>query len=189
MKQVNENHNPWKVLSETPIYNNPWIEVTAYDVINPSGGNGIYGKVHFKNWGIGIVPLDRDMNTYLVGQYRFTLSQYSWEIPEGGCPIGTDPLETAKRELLEETGLVAGQWSHLFDMHLTNSVGDEFGKVYLARDLEQRTATPEETEELAVRKIPFDEAYRLVENGTITDSLSMAAIMKIKLMIIDGRIS
>ncbi len=186
---MNEQHNPWKILAEKPVYNNPWIQVTEYDVINPSGGKGIYGKVHFKNWGIGIVPLDKDMNTYLVGQYRFTLNQYSWEIPEGGCPIGTDPLETAKRELLEETGLVASQWTHLFDMHLTNSVANEFGKVYLARELEQRTATPEETEQLAIKKVSFDEAYRLVENGTITDSLSMAAIFKIKLMLIDGRIS
>ncbi|MBC7826277.1 MAG: NUDIX hydrolase [Chitinophagaceae bacterium] len=186
---MNEQHNPWQRLSERKVYDNPWIQVTEYDVINPSGGKGIYGKVHFKNLGIGIIPLDKDLNTYLVGQYRFTLDQYSWEIPEGGCPIGTDPLETAKRELLEETGLIAGQWTHLFDMHLTNSVANEFGKVYLARDLEQRTATPEETEQLSVKKISFEEAYQLVENGTITDSLSMAGIYKIKLMMIDGRIS
>lgn len=186
---MNEQHNPWKIVSEKFVYSNPWVDVTEFGVINPSGGNGIYGKVHFKNWGIGIVPLDKDLNTYLVGQFRFTLNQYSWEIPEGGCPIGTDPLETAKRELLEETGLIASQWSVLFDMHLSNSVADEFGKVYLARDLEQRAPAPEETEQLAVKKLPFEEAYKLVENGIITDSLSMAAILKIKLMLIDGRIS
>jgi len=185
---MNEQHNPWRVLSEKEIYNNPWIQVTEYGVINPAGGNGIYGKVHFKNWGIGIIPLDQDFNTYLVGQYRFTLNQYSWEIPEGGCPIGTDPLETAKRELLEETGLIARQWTCLLDMHLTNSVGDEFGKIYLARDLEQHAPAPEETEQLAIKKMPFEEAYRLVETGIITDSLSMAGIYKLKLMLIDGRI-
>jgi 8-oxo-dGTP pyrophosphatase MutT (NUDIX family) len=188
-RSMNEQHNPWQIVSEKPIYDNPWIGVTEYDVINPSGGKGIYGKVHFKSWAIGIIPLDEELNTYLVGQYRFALNQYSWEIPEGGCPMGIDRLEGAKRELLEETGLVAGEWTELLDMHLSNSVSDEFGKVYLARDLEQRTATPEETEQLAVKKIPFEEAYRLVENGTITDSLSMAAIYKIKLMLIDGRIS
>jgi 8-oxo-dGTP pyrophosphatase MutT (NUDIX family) len=186
---MNEQYNPWKVLEEKPIYDNPWIKVTEYDVINPSGGKGIYGKVHFKNWGIGIVPLDENLNTYLVGQYRFTLSQYSWEIPEGGCPIGSDPLESAKRELLEETGLVAGEWTHLLDMHLTNSVANEFGKIYLARNLKQQTAAPEETEQLSIKKIPFEEVYRMVEDGTITDSLSMVAIYKIKLMMIDGRIS
>jgi 8-oxo-dGTP pyrophosphatase MutT (NUDIX family) len=186
---MNEQHNPWQIVSERPIYDNPWIGVTEYDVINPSGGKGIYGKVHFKNWAIGIIPLDEELNTYLVGQYRFALNQYSWEIPEGGCPMGIDRLEGAKRELLEETGLVAGEWTELLDMHLSNSVSDELGKVYLARDLEQRTATPEETEQLVIKKIPFEEAYRMVENGTITDSLSMAAIYKIKLMLIDGRIS
>ena len=164
------------------------MRVTEYDVINPSGGKGIYGKVHFKNTGIGIVPLDEELNTYIVGQFRFTLNQYSWEIPEGGCPPGTLPLDTAKRELLEETGLVAKEWTHLFDMHLTNSIADEFGKVYLARQLEQRTAMPEETEQIVVKKLPFEEVYRMVENGQITDSLSMAAIFKIKLMLLDGRI-
>ena len=186
---MNENHNPWKIVAEKPIYDNPWMKVTEYDVINPSGGKGIYGKIHFKNTGIGIIPLDDELNTYIVGQFRFTLSQYSWEIPEGGCPPGTDPLETAKRELIEETGLVAKKWSHLFDMHLTNSIADEFGKVYLARALEQHTPMPEDTEKITIKKLPFDDAYKMVEDGIITDSLSMAAIYKVKLMILDGRIS
>ena len=94
---MNEQHNPWKIVSEKQIYDNPWIKVTEYDVINPSGGKGIYGKVHFKNWAIGIIPLDEELNTYLVGQYRFTLNQYSWEIPEGGCPMGTDRLEACQK--------------------------------------------------------------------------------------------
>jgi 8-oxo-dGTP pyrophosphatase MutT (NUDIX family) len=185
---VREDHNPWTILSEEVKYDNPWMKVTEYQVINPGGGKGIYGKVHFKNKGIGILPLDDDLNIFLVGQYRFTLNEYSWEIPEGGCPPGTDPLETAKRELLEETGLKAKEWSHLFDMHLSNSIADEFGVVFLARDLEQHTPDPEETEQIVIRKIPFDEAYRMVESGRITDSISMAAIMKVKLMLQDGRI-
>lgn len=186
---INEEHNPWKVIREKFIYENPWMRVSEFDVINPSGGEGIYGKVHFKNIGVGIVPLDKELNTYLVGQYRFTLDKYSWEIPEGGCPGNEDPLDCAKRELLEETGLKARDWVHLFDMHLTNSIADEFGKVYLARDLTQFESTPEETEQLVIRKLPFEEVYRMVEEGIITDSLSVAAIYKIKLMIIDGRIS
>jgi hypothetical protein len=104
--------NPWKVLNSSLKYDNNWIKVTEYDVINPSGGKGIYGKVHFKNIAIGIVAIDENMNIYLVGQYRFTIDQYSWEIPEGGCIIGTDPLESAKRELLEETGLKANDYAH-----------------------------------------------------------------------------
>ncbi|HUR12839.1 MAG TPA: NUDIX hydrolase [Flavitalea sp.] len=184
-----ETRNPWTIINEKPIYENPWMKVTEYDVINPSGGKGIYGKVHFKNIGTGIVALDKNMNTYLVGQYRFTLDQYSWEIPEGGGKIGEDPLETAKRELLEETGLVAHTWTKLLDMHLTNSIADEFGVMFLAQDLEQHKPEPDETEEIVVKKVPFEEAYQMVESGAITDSMAVAAILKVKLMILDGRIS
>jgi 8-oxo-dGTP pyrophosphatase MutT (NUDIX family) len=186
---MNEQHNPWQVKSEQTVYENPWIQVIHHDVINPSGGKGIYGKVHFKNTAIGILPLDDQLNTWLVGQYRFTLNQYTWEIPEGGGPQGTDPLAAAKRELLEETGLVAGNWTFLMNFHLSNSVCDEYGFIYLARQLEQHAPEPEETEQLVVKKLPFEEAYRMVESGAITDSLSVAAIYKVKLMLLDGRIS
>ena len=186
---MNEQHNPWQVKGEKTVYDNPWINLTHYDVINPSGGKGIYGKVHFKNTAIGVLPLDAHLHTWLVGQYRFPLSQYSWEIPEGGGPVGTDPLASAKRELLEETGLVAAEWSVLLDMHLSNSVSDEYGLIYLARGLEQHAPEPEETEQLVIKKLPFEEAYRMVESGVITDSLSVAAILKVKLMLLDGRIS
>ena len=185
---MNEQQNPWQIKAERAVYDNPWIQVTQYDVINPSGGKGIYGKVHFKNVAIGILPLDDALNTWLVGQYRFPLGQYSWEIPEGGGPLGTDPLASAKRELLEEAGLAAAEWTMLIDLHLSNSVSDEYGLIYLARGLEQHTAEPEETEQLVIKKIPFEEAYRMVENGIITDSLSVTAILKVKLMLLDGRI-
>jgi 8-oxo-dGTP pyrophosphatase MutT (NUDIX family) len=185
---MNETHNPWTILAQKPVYDNPWICVTEYDVINPSGGKGIYGKVHFKNKAIGILPLDESLNTYLVGQFRFTVNEYFWEIPEGGGPLGTDILASAKRELLEETGLVAAEWTKLMDFHLSNSVCDEHGQIFLARQLTQQLAQPEETEELEVKKLPFAEAYAMVEDGRITDSLSVAAIQKVQLMLLDGRI-
>ena len=182
-------NNPWQITGQKEIYANPWIEVTEYKVINPSGGNGIYGKVHFKNYAIGIVPLDEEGNTWLVGQYRFVLNQYSWEIPEGGGALDIDPLESAKRELLEETGLVAREWIPLMEMHLSNSVCDEKAIIYLARKLEQQTSSPEETEQLIIKKVHFNEAYNMVKEGIITDSLSVAAILKIKLLMINGQIS
>jgi len=188
MLPADETINPWKTLTARPVYDNPWIQVTEYDVINPSGGKGIYGKVHFKNQAIGVMPLDTELNTYLVGQYRYTLNQYSWEIPEGGGAPGEDSLEAAKRELIEETGLVAADWSILQHIHLSNSVSDEFGVVYLARELTPGPSSPEETEKLQVIKIPVAEAYKLVEENKITDSLSVAAILKVQLMIQDGRI-
>lgn len=186
---MNEQHNPWQIKGEKQVYDNPWIGITEFDVINPSGGKGIYGKVHFKGFAIGVLPLDEDLNTWLVGQYRFPLNQYSWEIPEGGGPLHLTPLESAQRELLEETGLVAADWTKIMEMHLSNSVSDEHGFIYVARGLRQETACPEETEQLQIRKLPFEEAYRMVEEGRITDSMSVAAILKVKLMLLDGRIS
>jgi 8-oxo-dGTP pyrophosphatase MutT (NUDIX family) len=186
---MDEKINPWKILDEKNVYDNQWIGLTEYAVINPSGGNGIYGKVRFKNIAIGIVPLDDELNTYLVGQYRFAIDQYSWEIPEGGGAKDTDPVVSAQRELEEETGLVAKDWMELLQMHLSNSVTDEKGIVFLARQLEQRTAMPEETEQLVIKKLPFEEAWQMVENGQITDSLSMAAIQKVKWMLSQGQLT
>lgn len=173
--------NPWTILDEEVKYDNPWISVTEYQVLNPHGGKGIYGKVHFKNLAIGIVALDDQKNIFLVGQYRFPLEQYSWEIPEGGGPHGIDPLASAKRELLEETGLKATSWEKLMEMHLSNSVSDELGIIYLATGLSQHEAIPEETEDLRIRKVPFDEAYDMLNQGMITDSMSVAALLKMKL--------
>jgi len=158
-------------------------------VLNPNGGKGIYGKVHFKNLAIGVLPLDEEGYTYLVGQYRFTLEAYSWEIPEGGGDPGEEPVEAAQRELLEETGLVASEWTHILDMHLSNSVSDERSYVFLARKLEQREAKPEETEQLIVRRVHFEEAYQMVGRGEITDSMAVAGILKVKLMLLQGLIT
>jgi 8-oxo-dGTP pyrophosphatase MutT (NUDIX family) len=168
--------NPWQITGEQKIYDNPWISLTEYAVINPSGGNGIYGKVHFKNRAIGIVPLDENGFIWLVGQYRFVLNAFSWEIPEGGGILETDPLDAAKRELKEETGLVADTWEKILEIHLSNSVSDEFGIIYLATGLRQEEAEPEDTEKLHIQKVSLEEAYRMVLNHQITDSLSVAGI-------------
>lgn len=186
---MNELFNPWTVLGAKAVYDNPWIGVTEYDVIHPGGGKGIYGKVHFKSLAIGVIPVDTQGQIWLVGQYRFPLNAYSWEIPEGGGDLALPPVESAKRELKEETGLTAREWSLLMEMHLSNSVSDERALVFLARGLEQGEAMPEETERLVVRRLPFEEAYRMVEQGTITDSMSVAGILKVKLMLLQGQLS
>jgi len=180
--------NPWKITSQKDIYDNPWINVTEYQVINPAGNPGIYGKVHYKNLAIGVLPLDEELNTYLVGQYRFPLNQYSWEMPEGGGPEGTDPLDSAKRELLEETGLKASQWKEIQRLHLSNSVSDELSILYLARGLEQFESEPEETEQLIIKKVPFAEMYRMVCNGEITDAMTVAAVLKVQLLLTENRL-
>lgn len=183
-----EEINPWTIIDDRKVYENNWIGLTEYNVINPSGGKGIYGKVHFKNHAVGVLPLDEEMNTWLVGQYRFTLNAYSWEIPEGGGQLDLPPLDGAKRELLEETGLVAEEWTELLTMHLSNSVSDEFATIFIARGLTMGTAEPEETEELVLRKLPFEEAYQMAMTGEITDSMSVAALLKTKLLLLEGKL-
>jgi ADP-ribose pyrophosphatase len=183
-----EDHNPWTILDSRKIYENNWIGVTEHNVINPSGGKGIYGEVHFRNYAIGILPLDEDMNTWIVGQYRFPLKAYSWEIPEGGGPLGLSPLDSAKRELQEETGLAATDWTEIQRMHLSNSVSNELAIIYVARGLTMGEAEPEETEELVLRKLPFEEAYQMAIDGRITDSMSVAALLKTKILLLEGKL-
>lgn len=170
--------NPWATRSICPVYDNPWIEVTHREVINPAGKDGIYGVVHFKHTAIGIIPLDEAGFTWLVGQFRYTLGRYSWEIPEGGGPLNQPALASAQRELLEETGIRAKEWTMLLEMHLSNSVTDEYAVAYLARQLEFGQAQPEETEQLLVRRLPFEAAVNMALDGQITDALSVAALLK-----------
>lgn len=172
--------NPWITLSAQEKYDNRWINVTEFQVINPSGGKGIYGKVHFKNKAIGIVPLDDDLNTWLVGQFRYTLNEWSWEIPEGGGTPDQSILESAQRELKEETGLTAKIWSQIGRTHLSNSVSDEEGFLFLAEDLTPGASEPEETEaDMKVWKLPFKQALKMVMTGEITDSLSVMGLFKV----------
>lgn len=179
--------NPWKILSSQLLYDNPWIQLTEHQVINPKGGEGIYSVVSFKNIAIGIIPIDEEFNTWIVGQYRFPLNEYSWEIPEGGGKKNISILESAKRELLEECGIIANQWDLILKMHLSNSVSDEVGYVFVARDLSFTQSQPEETEQLEIQKIPFNTLYQKVMNGEITDSLSVAGVLKLKCLIEDKK--
>ena len=176
----NDEKSPWITLSGEEKYDNRWIRVTEYQVINPAGGRGIYGKVHFKNKAIGIVPVDHEGNTWLVGQHRYTLDQFQWEIPEGGAPLEEQPLEAAQRELREETGLTAKRWQLLTRIHPSNSVTDEEGFIFLAEDLSPGENQLEETEfDLKVRKLPLTEAVAMVKRGEITDSMSMVGLLMI----------
>ena len=173
--------NPWKTISQQTAYENAWIKVEHHEVLNPAGNPGIYGKVHFKNTAISIVPIDSEGFTYLVGQYRYTLNEYSWEVPEGGCSIeaGESTLEAAKREFLEETGLVAADWTQLGVVYLSNSVSDEKAVMYVAQNLVQQQSCPEETEQLKIRRLPLGEAIEMAKNGSITDALSVLTLLKI----------
>lgn len=174
--------NPWKRLDRRVAYDNPWIRVYEDQVLRPDGQPGIYGLVHFKNLAIGVVPLDDQDRVLLVGQYRYPLDLYSWEIPEGGGPLDEEPLEAARRELLEETGYSAGQWREVLRAHLSNSATDELTILYLATDLTPGTAEPEGTERLQVRWVPFDAALQMVLRGEITDALSVLGLQRVALL-------
>lgn len=170
--------NPWTTHSTRQVYENPWIRVTESEVTNPRGNPGIYGVVHFKNRAVGVVPIDDEGHTWLVGQFRYTLGSYEWEIPEGGCPEGESTLDAARRELREETGLVAEDYRLLLDdLALSNSVSDERATIYVATGLSLGEAAPEETEELCVRRLPLSEAVAMVKRGEITDSISVIALL------------
>lgn len=173
----------WTELSRDIVYSNPWIEVQHSDMLNPNGGKGIYGKVHFKNLAIGILAINEHEEIYLVGQERYPFDgEYSWEIIEGGGPLEDDPIESAKRELKEETGLEASSWTLIQEMHLSNSVSDERSLCYLATDLVQKEAEPEDSEKLIIKKLPFQEALNMALDGRIKDSISVAAILRYALM-------
>ncbi|PMD99047.1 DNA mismatch repair protein MutT [Siphonobacter sp. BAB-5405] len=171
--------SPWKTVSSTVVYDNPWIRLRHEEVITPAGTSGIYGVAHFKNKAIGIIPIDKEGYTWLVGQYRYPLEEYSWEIPMGGGSIDVDPLISAQRELKEETGLIAMDWQMIGRIHTSNSVTDEEGFIFVAQDLEQGETEFDETEVLQIWRLPLSEAIEMVMDNRITDSLSVYGLLKV----------
>lgn len=177
---------PWTTLKEEMRYETPWIAVSHHDVIDPGGREGIYGVVHFKNVALGVVPLDADGNTWIVGQYRYPIQAYSWEIPEGGGKRHIPPIESAKRELREEAGIEAEHWTEVLRMDLSNSASDEHAVIYVAQGLTFHAPQPDPDEQLELRKLPFEELYGMVLRGEVRDSLTVAAVLRVKLMLLDG---
>lgn len=181
-------NNPWITQTSENVYESPWIKVVKHAVLNPAGKPATYSVVNFKNLAIGVLPIDNEGNTWLVGQWRYPIEEYCWEIPEGGGPLGIDPLESAKRELKEETGIIAKDFKEIMRLHLSNSATNELAIVYLAKNLVFEDAEPEESEVLQVKKIHISDAYQLVMDGKITDAISVAAILKTKILMDKGEI-
>lgn len=188
MNHQAEPQNPWKITQSREALDTPWVKVMHHEVINPAGQPGVYAITHFKNLAIGVIPIDDEGYTWLVGQWRFPINRFSWEIPEGGGKLNVPPLESAKRELLEEVGITAQDWKLILTMHLSNSATDEFAYIYLARNLTFGTPNPDEDEQLTQKRVHFDDLYAMVERGEITDSLTVAAALKVKLMMLQNEI-
>jgi len=175
--------NPWITLTKEEIYESAWIKLHKHDVINPAGKPSLYSYVEFKHLAIGIVPLDEDNFTWLVGQYRYPTDNYSWEIIEGGGKMDVDPIESAKRELKEEAGIVAEHYEELLRLHLSNSATDELAIIYIAKGLHFEESEPEESELLQLKKVHISEALAMCLKGEITDAMSVAAIYRIALQL------
>ncbi|MBI2421480.1 MAG: NUDIX hydrolase [Candidatus Hydrogenedentes bacterium] len=170
--------NPWITHSSRVMYKNAWITVREDQVTRPDGKPGIYGVVETR-LATGVLALTEADAVYLVGQYRYPMECYSWEIIEGGSDPGEDALEACKRELLEEAGLTAAQWEPLGgEIHLSNCHSSERGYLYVARGLHEGEASPEGTEALQIRKVPWSEALAMVDSGEIQDALSIMAILR-----------
>ena len=173
--------NPWQTVQQQNVYENPWIRIEHHEVINPLGQPGIYGKVCFKSRAVGIIPVDELGNTWLVGQYRYTLDKWLWEIPMGGAPMHEAPLQAAHRELREETGLSATSMQPIMFLYTSKSVTDEEGYVYLATELATGETAFEDTEQIEILHLPLREAVAMAQDGRITDIISIAGLLHLAL--------
>jgi 8-oxo-dGTP pyrophosphatase MutT (NUDIX family) len=179
---------PWRSLERRAVYDNPWISLTEHVAEAPTGHKAVYGVVGFKNLAIAVLPLHEDGSVTLVGQHRFPHGDYSWELPEGGAPLGEDPLEGAKRELREEAGLEAAEWRRVLQVQMSNSVTDELGFGFIATGLAETGSAPDETESFAVARVPFAEALDLALHGHMPDMLTVAMLLRAHHMAVVGEL-
>jgi 8-oxo-dGTP pyrophosphatase MutT (NUDIX family) len=165
------------VRSSREVYRNSWLRLREDQVLRPDGHPGLYGVVEMVD-AVGVVALTGDEQVYLVGQHRYPTDHFGWEIVAGYGDPSEGPLASARRELREETGLSAADWTPLGVCHVSNSVTDQIGHLFLARDLSPGAAAPDETEELAIRTVPLAEAVRLAQSGRIVQAFSLVGLYR-----------
>jgi 8-oxo-dGTP pyrophosphatase MutT (NUDIX family) len=178
MSDWQDDGNPWTVKRVTRPFENDWFAIDAHDVVRPDGVDGNYSVIRVRRLAVGVLPIDDAGHVHLVGQWRFPLGRYSWEMPEGGAEPSEDALECARRELEEETGLSAQTYQQILEMDLSNSLTDERAVLYLATKLRDGQSNPEAVEVLQRRTAPFAEVLQRVADGRIRDSLTVAAVLR-----------
>ena len=178
----NQRRGPWIIRNSRQAYDNPWIGVTEHDVTDPNGNPGLYGVCHMKSFAGGIVPIDAMGCTWLVGQHRFPRDYYSWELPEGAGDKVVPPIDSAKRELREETGIVAAGWHEFLQLDFSNAVTDEIGVGFLAWGLTLGEPEPDADEQLAQRRLPFADALEMALTADIRDAFSQAMLLKVDVL-------
>lgn len=188
MSDWQEDTNPWTVKRVTRPFENDWFAIDAHDVVRPDGADGNYAVIRIRRLAVGVLPIDDAGRVHLVGQWRFPLGRYSWEMPEGGAELGEDALECARRELEEETGLSAATYQQILEMDLSNSLTDERAALFLATGLREGAANPEAVEVLRRRTAPFAEVLSRVADGRIRDSLTVAAVLRAHHMAVTGQL-
>jgi len=176
----------WRSVTSQTVFENPWIRVESHDVIAPTGHLAHYGLVRFANRAIAVLPLHDDGTVSLVGQARFAVSAYSWELPEGGGPLDEDPRAAAIRELKEETGLVAADLREILSFDMSNSVTDEAAVCFLATGLSQGDTAPDETEAFEYARVPFKMVLDAVIKGRIRDGLTVVSVLRVYHMAVTG---
>lgn len=183
-----EDGDPWIVKSAATAFENDWFRVEAHDVLRPDGAPGHYGVVRVRRLAVGVLPIDAKGCINMVGQWRFPLARYSWEMPEGGAEPGEDARACAERELAEETGLRAGTLLKVLEMDLSNSLTDERAVLFIATELSQGEAQPEGTEVLRRRSAHFLDVLERAVDGRIRDALTVAAVLRAHHMAVTGQL-
>ncbi|MEO1039232.1 MAG: NUDIX hydrolase [Pseudomonadota bacterium] len=186
--KTGERRGPWTIRATRIAYENPWMQVIEHDVLRPNGEPGLYGVMHPKQLAIGVLPVFANGDVPLVGQYRFAVEAYSWELPEGGGAFDAEPLDSARRELAEETGLSAAHWLEFLRFDISNSITSERAIAYLAWGLEQGDAMPDETEALANDRKPFAKVLAMAMDGRISDGFTLAMMAKADYMLRQGQL-
>lgn len=169
--------NPWKTLSSKLMYQNQWLRVREDRVIRPDGNEGVYGVVELPP-SVAVVALNDRDEVLLVGQWRYTHGKFSWEIPTGGSEAGEGILDAARRELREEGGVLAAEWRALGSIDNSNGVTTDISHLFCATMLSPTVRHEDPTEMLSVKWIPFSQAVSDVMSGVMTESGTVAGILK-----------